>query len=136
MKNADNGHGYRYVSLSKEGKSRSFYVHRLVSQHFILPIKNKPQVNHKNGIKTDNRVANLEWCSDRENKKHAVNTGLTKVKGEYNPMSKLTKEKVDLIRQEYKKGINTHLELSRKYGVVRQHVSAILANKMWPYESR
>lgn len=65
-----NAKGYTHVMLHKTGKSKRFYVHRLVAEAFILKQNGKPEVNHKNGIKHDNRAKNLEWCSRSENLKH------------------------------------------------------------------
>lgn len=81
--------GYLKATLTKYGIQRQFSVHRLVALHFIPNINNKREVNHKNGIKTDNRVENLEWVTSSENKYHAVKNGLMKVSGKDNHLSQM-----------------------------------------------
>jgi hypothetical protein len=73
-----NDRGYVNAYLSKEGKVKTLRVHRLVAEHFIPNPDNKPEVNHKDGDKTNNHVDNLEWVTRRENRQHAWNLGLDK----------------------------------------------------------
>lgn len=70
--------GYERVELSRDNSNKKYNVHRLVATAFIPKIEGKEFVNHINGIKTDNRVENLEWCSCSENELHAYRIGLAK----------------------------------------------------------
>ncbi len=73
IKPRDVGRGYLAVILYKNKKIKNLYVHRLVAQAFILKSENKLYVNHKDGIKYNNNVNNLEWCTQSENVKHFFN---------------------------------------------------------------
>jgi len=66
--------GYLYISLWKDNKEKRFAVARLVALNFLPAIKNKTEVNHKNGIRDDNTVSNLEWTDRVENVRHSYKT--------------------------------------------------------------
>lgn len=71
IKQTDNGCGYLRVALCKGSKTSYFYVHRLVGEHFLENKNNEKCINHKNGIRSDNRAENLEWCSYSYNVKYS-----------------------------------------------------------------
>jgi DNA uptake protein ComE-like DNA-binding protein len=115
--------GYLCVSLQKNGAKASKPVHRIVATAHIPNSENKPQVNHKNGNKLDNRVVNLEWNTGVENMRHAINTGLVP--------TKLTKE--DVIALRINKNGLTQKGLAKLYGVSESHVHKIIKYQKWAW---
>jgi len=83
--------GYCVINLFKDNKSHYKRVHRLVAEAFIPNPNKKPCVNHINGIKTDNRIENLEWCTHSENEIHSYNILGKNLKG---------------IKKSFKNGVN------------------------------
>lgn len=69
-------YGYERFRLSNKKNTKSYSAHRLVALAYIPNQENKPEVNHKNGVKTDNHKYNLEWATRSENAKHAFEMGL------------------------------------------------------------
>lgn len=128
LKNGKGSGGYLYINLYKNSTAKNIMIHRLVALAFIPNIENKPQVNHKNGIKTDNRVENLEWCTNSENMKHAyINNLNIPIKGEDNVNSKLKNEDILEIRS----GKLTRKELRIKYNVGQTTIHNIISYKKW-----
>lgn len=77
LKQTLNSHGYPVVSIHVPGKAQKVVaVHKLVAKTFIENPNNEPQINHIDGNKENNRVENLEWCSAKENLRHAFRIGL------------------------------------------------------------
>ena len=118
--------GYLYVDLYKNGKRKHFYVHRLVAEVFIKKDCNsKLVINHINGIKTDNRIENLEWVTSSENNIHAKIIGLNKNFGTTAGRSKLTEKQLAEIRVYLKKGNIFQNDIAKKYNISASTVSDI-----------
>jgi hypothetical protein len=130
LKPTKDNKGYLRVSLSKKSKKTTFKVHRLVAKHFISNPHNKPQVNHKNGIKTDNNVENLEWATAHENNKHAYNTGLN---SKPPVVKKLNEQQVLEIRAKFKKKIVTREMLGKEYNVTANCIKDVILRKSWKH---
>lgn len=114
---------YLWDKCAPTGKQRvRRLVHRLVATAFIPNVAQAEAINHKNGIKDDNRVENLEWCSRSGNMKHAWATGLCKPK-------KLTASKVRRILAHPDNDTNT----AKAFGISQVMVTRIRAGKAWTH---
>lgn len=111
--------GYRQLSLRKNKLNIRFIVHRLMGFTFLQNPENKPQINHLNGIRHDNRVENLEWCTHSENRRHAVeflNASKKKVQlnGKYIFHSIQSAEKVTgICKTTISQNVNGHIETTK-----------------------
>ena len=91
LKNSVDGYGYSRICMRVDGKRHFIRTHRLVAECFLGNPLNKETVNHINGVKTDNRVENLEWATCKENNLHARKTGLWDRCSVSKPMLRITK---------------------------------------------
>lgn len=123
-----NGNGYSMADLRKDGVRKCIDVHRLVMLAFVG--ESDLQVNHINGIKTDNRLKNLEYCTASENTQHAFDIGL-KPKGQDHFRAKLTRACAERIKYGHQ-GMKVR-DVGSIYGISHQQVSLIRSGKSWKH---
>jgi len=137
MKQDFDPNGYFYVNFYKNNKKKKFRTHKLVALHFVKNIKNKPVVNHIDGVKSNNYYKNLEWVTLSENSIHAIKNNLYEhVKGSDVKNSKLTEWDVYVIRKLYKNTKYWHKQktVGELFGIYKsQHISDIIRNKTWKH---
>lgn len=126
--------GYYRINVKVGETHTSKAVHRLVAQAYIPNPENKPCVNHKDGVKTNNAASNLEWCTHAENTRHALERRLIK-KGCESPSSILTKEQVELIKQCLEKDMSINL-VAKSFAVSRSAIDDIKHKKTHISEKR
>lgn len=129
LKPAKDSVGYLSVRLCKDGKPKTFRIHNLVAQAFLINENNYKVINHIDGDKLNNRVDNLEWCTYKWNSIHAVKNNLTK-SGEQSPSAKLKDCQIIFIKKHYKfrdKTFNS-CKLAKMFGVSRPTISMIINN--------
>lgn len=122
--------GYVYVTVTKDGKLRSFTVHRLVAKHFVPNPNNLPQVNHDDGNKLNNNDWNLKWCTRDENMDHASKNFLCE-HGENHHNSSLSNEQVLEIRDKYIPRKYSQHRLAKEYGVSQNTIMNIVNKSTW-----
>lgn len=118
--------GYLMVRSMRGGVRVYGLAHRLVWQWFNGDIPAGKTINHKNGIKNDNRLSNLEVASYSEQQRHAYRIGLRDEHGEANPAAKLTDNQIGQIRQAYASRTHNMQQLAGLFGVRVQHISRLI----------
>ena len=128
-----NRKGYLRVRLNAPGKHFSAVVHRLVLEAFVGPQPSAiHEANHKNGIKSDNRLCNLEWLTRVENNAHAVANGWWHPHvGEAHGRAKLKATDIPVIRA--LEGVEGQTEIGRRYGVSGTAIYLIWKRRNWKH---
>lgn len=126
LKLSDDKYGYKQVSIQQGGKEKSRRVHRLVLMAFSG--RSKKQVNHKNGIKTDNRLKNLEYVTAKQNAAHAKANGLFVAKrGSFASQAKLKEGQVLSIRRSQWRVV----DLAKKFNISTSQIYRIKSKQRW-----
>lgn len=131
----NNGNGYLYVGLQKNGMVKYIGIHRLVAIAFIANPLNKKYVNHIDTNKKNNNVSNLEWCTAKENCLHTIKSGHSTT-GIKNPNNKLTEKQVLEIREKYirySKWRSNSKILSKEYCVSQGTIVNIVFHYQWKH---
>jgi len=125
--------GYYSVILQNHGVRKNFTIHRLVAKVFTKNKLQKPEVNHKDGNKLNNRATNLEWVTSSENELHAYRENLCSTIGEGHHKSKLTIKKVIEIRNLYKTGNYSYRKLASVFGVAGSTIGRVVTKQRWKH---
>ena len=120
--------GYRRLMVNKKVYKEHILVWFYHTGHWP-----NNQIDHINCIKDDNRLENLEWCTNLENEKHAINSGLKNFKGINNPKCKFTEEEIKKIKFLIKEGKMKQKNIGKLFGVAPAYISQIKLGKIWKH---
>lgn len=124
--------GYIHWISKINGQKRNIKVHRLVAESFLPNPLGLSEINHINGIKSDNRVENLEWCTHSRNVKHSFALGLQSTVGIQHPLTQLTEIDVLEIRRLYSEG-TSQTEIAKLYNYGYGAINKIVKRVNWTH---
>jgi len=128
-------HGYHRITLWRKQEYKNSFVHRLVGDTFLPKPNGKVEINHKDGVKKNNHVNNLEWVTQSQNALHAFHNKLWKpARGEDCNLSKLTDKKVKEIKKLLQIGQKPG-KIAKLYKVSRITINNIKLNRSWTHVS-
>lgn len=122
-------HGYLSLQLCKDGLASTVHVHRIVAEAFVPNPLRFSEVNHKDGVKSNNSASNLEWSSRHGNMRHASKSGLLAV-GSRHGNSKLCEEDIPSIRRRFASG-ESQRQIAHDYGVGSEAIRFVILGRTW-----
>lgn len=128
---ADNGKGYSHIGLSKNGKTKTYRVCRLVATAFHGPCPEGMECSHLDGTRDNDTPENLQWVTPSENMSHTLIHG-TDMRGTNHPSSKLTETDVVEIRHRYANG-EMPCEIYKDYPVSKSTISSVTLGERWKH---
>jgi hypothetical protein len=123
--------GYLEAGLWDQEKITYARVHRLVCEAFIGPRPEGHIINHKDGVKKNNRADNLEYVTHQENCRHSIEVLGNRVDGEFNSAAKLTREQVEDIRRLYRLSGRSQQSIADQFQIHQTQVSRIVRGASW-----
>lgn len=123
--------GYFRVVVYFNGKTNNYIVHRIIAEHFIPNPNNYPIINHKDGNKQNNKISNLEWCTNLQNMQHAARNGFFHGrKGEEHHNARLAENDIREIRKLRKQGVLRN-DVAKRFSIQPQQVTRICSYQRW-----
>jgi len=120
-----NHQGYKFLQLTLDGKRSNKKVHRLVAEAWITNPLNKPQVNHKDGVKSNNTLSNLEWVTSSENLKHAYASNLIPITAKRRAAAAINAKKAGASNRKITKEDSLQMKKHLKAGMSQRAVAKL-----------
>lgn len=132
LRPGSNGRGYLVLGLWRDGNQHGFSVHSLILLTFVGPRPHGKQINHIDGDRKNNRLENLEYCTQSENMRHRIDSLGSDLSGTRNPSAKLDPTKVRKIRELRRRGMSER-KIAPMFGVSHRSINKIINRETWAH---